>query len=230
MNYAINVLDELAAQYVVGTMPLGARTRFARLCVQIPAALAARERWEERLLPLALAIAPVAPSSRVWPAIQARLGGAQPARARAPHRLRRVWQVALAASALLAMVLSSRYTLWHEPSWQPAAVLAQARQPPLWRLERSADGGRIQIVTVGHIDLPASQDYELWVLPVGEGRPVSLGLLPRAGALGRVLSARQSALLRAAGKVAVSVEPKGGSPTGLPTGPVVMVADLLRAA
>jgi anti-sigma-K factor RskA len=37
------------------------------------------------------------------------------------------------------------------------------------------------------------------------------------------LSATQSAALLTAGKLAVSIEPPGGSPTGAPTGPVVMV-------
>jgi anti-sigma-K factor RskA len=41
--------------------------------------------------------------------------------------------------------------------------------------------------------------------------------------------ATQRALLRAARQVAVSVEPAGGSPTGLPTGPVIIVASLERA-
>jgi anti-sigma-K factor RskA len=40
------------------------------------------------------------------------------------------------------------------------------------------------------------------------------------------LSGAQRAALLAADKVAVSVEPSGGSPTGSPTGPVIIVASL----
>jgi anti-sigma-K factor RskA len=36
-------------------------------------------------------------------------------------------------------------------------------------------------------------------------------------------------LLAAARQIAVSVEPLGGSPTGVPTGPVVIVASVMRA-
>jgi anti-sigma-K factor RskA len=79
------------------------------------------------------------------------------------------------------------------------------------------------------VTLSQAQSYELWVLPKGGGNPVSLGLLPREGRLERELSSAQRALLLAAGQVAVSVEPAGGSPTGLPTGPVVIVASLERA-
>jgi len=58
---------------------------------------------------------------------------------------------------------------------------------------------------------------------------VSLGLLPGAGRADRTLSEPQRAALLAADKVAVSVEPAGGSPTGAPTGPIVIVTNVLAA-
>jgi len=47
-------------------------------------------------------------------------------------------------------------------------------------------------------------------------------------ALGGSLAVREDrrALLRGAGSLAVSLEPKGGSPTGLPTGQVLFTAKL----
>jgi anti-sigma-K factor RskA len=68
--------------------------------------------------------------------------------------------------------------------------------------------------------------YELWALPRDGKPPVSLGLLPRQGESARPLSEHQSAALMAAGKLAVSIEPPGGSPTGTPTGPVIMVGEI----
>ena len=60
----------------------------------------------------------------------------------------------------------------------------------------------------------------------GGATPVSLGLLPVEGRTKRDLtSAQQMALVNSA-QVAVSIEPDGGSPTGLPTGPVVYTAPL----
>jgi anti-sigma-K factor RskA len=58
---------------------------------------------------------------------------------------------------------------------------------------------------------------------------VSLGLLPTRGAERRVLTAAQRAALAGAKQLAVSLEPPGGSPTGLPTGPVLHVAALAPA-
>jgi len=70
------------------------------------------------------------------------------------------------------------------------------------------------------------------VLPapgVNNGQPVSLGLLPAQGAERRALTAAQRAALVGAKQLAVSLEPAGGSPTGLPTGPVLHVASLAPA-
>ena len=60
----------------------------------------------------------------------------------------------------------------------------------------------------------------------GVGNPVSLGLMPLRGDAERALTPRQRELLLSAMNVAVSLEPAGGSPTGLPTGPVVIVAPI----
>ena len=76
--------------------------------------------------------------------------------------------------------------------------------------------------------LDAGKALELWILPA-EGNPVSLGLLPASGEQRRELSAAQRAALAGAKQLAVSLEPAGGSPTGLPTGPVLHVAPLSPA-
>ena len=57
---------------------------------------------------------------------------------------------------------------------------------------------------------------------------MSLGLLPAAGNATLALSTAQLAVLGNTPTLAVSVEPAGGSPTGLPTGPVIYTAPLLR--
>ena len=80
--------------------------------------------------------------------------------------------------------------------------------------------------THGLVNLAANHSYELWVLPADGGNPVSLGLMPTKGDAERTLNAQQRELLLTARNIAVSLEPAGGSPTGLPTGPVVIVAPI----
>jgi anti-sigma-K factor RskA len=234
MNYnRPELLDRLAAEYVLGLLRHRARARFERLCAELPAALTARQRWEERLLPLSLALAPVAPDANRWPQIEraiAALNGASAApRVATRSAARRWWPVAAAAALVGVALLVGKLTYWSEPTWEPVAVLAPANAAPLWRLERSADGAQITIRALGPITLSATKSYELWILPSAGGNPVSLGLMPRYGKLERRLTPAQRTLLAAARQIAVSVEPLGGSPTGVPTGPVVIVASVMRA-
>jgi anti-sigma-K factor RskA len=94
-----------------------------------------------------------------------------------------------------------------------------ARAGWLLTLARAGDGGvQISVAAQPGLTPEAGRDYELWALPSG-GKPVSLGLLPQLGRARLTLEATRAALL-AAGGLAVSVEPMGGSPTGQPTGEV----------
>jgi len=233
MNYRRpDLLDRLAADHVTGLMVGRARGRFARLCGASPAAARARRAWEDRLLPLALAAPPVTPSSACWTSIARAVAGPDAVRSTGARSTVRCFARAswLAAAAILvgvALLVGRQWLV--SPTWQPVAVLAPAQAAPLWRVERDAKAEHLSIRTLGRVTLAATNSYELWVLPAGKGNPVSLGVLPRAGNLERVLTPDQRRYLLAGAKVAVSVEPDGGSPTGLPTGPVVIVADIVSS-
>jgi anti-sigma-K factor RskA len=225
MNYRNpELLEQLAGAYVVGVLRHRARRRFERLCRDEAAARLARQRWEDRLLPLALALPGVEPSRGCWSLIASRIAAtASPSRPQ-------WWRIAAAAAVVGVLLLAGRLTIWKPPQWQAMAVLAPASAPPLWRVERTADFTRISIKTVGSVALAADKSYELWILPGGGRNPVSLGILPRDGQLRRQLSDTQRALLAGAAQLAVSIEPPGGSPTGLPTGPVVIVAPISKSS
>lgn len=66
-------------------------------------------------------------------------------------------------------------------------------------------------------------DYELWVA-IGDGAPMSLGVLDLSEMREVSLDVPWLSGLTNA-HMAISHEPKGGSPTGAPTGPVIAVAD-----
>ena len=72
------LIERLAAAYVLGTLRGGARRRFERLARESQRFQQATWRWERRINPLAEALAPVPPSARVWQGIADRL---EPARA-----------------------------------------------------------------------------------------------------------------------------------------------------
>ncbi|MCA1829200.1 MAG: anti-sigma factor domain-containing protein [Myxococcales bacterium] len=85
--------------------------------------------------------------------------------------------------------------------------------------------GRRAILLSSALAPTAARDYQLWIIPPGKGAaPVPAGLVIAAGgiALGDF---QPGVLARGAAALAVSAEPKGGSPTGAPT-QVVLVAAL----
>jgi hypothetical protein len=76
MNYdRPQLLDRLAAEYVLGSMPTRARRRFERLRAQLPAADDAAHEWERRLMPLSTPVPALEPPRHVWDRIDRRTGG-----------------------------------------------------------------------------------------------------------------------------------------------------------
>jgi anti-sigma-K factor RskA len=104
------------------------------------------------------------------------------------------------------------------------AIFASADGAQLWRVQASQDTTTLSMETVGAVTVQPGHSYELWALPQGHA-PVSLGLMPTAGSASETLTEAQRMALRDSRKLAISLEPQGGSPTGVATGPVVHVAD-----
>ncbi len=218
------LLDRLAAEHVLGILRGPARRRFERLCETSAAARRASHRWEDEWLALSRSLRPIQPSERVWAGLSHRLFGSDAA---APRRSRwRAWQLAAAASLVAVLIIVGLTVREQLRPPQTLAVLGPDAAHPLWRIERRRELATLTIRVVGPVQRLPDKAYELWALPRGAA-PVSLGLLPAGGAYQRTLNAAQRAALLAADKVAVSVEPPGGSPTGSPTGPVIIVASLL---
>ena len=228
MNYEqAELLDRLAAEYALGTLRGSARRRFERLCAQSASARRALYRWEDDWSALSRALPPVQPSARVWTNVSLQLFG-EPV---SPPRARRwrTWQLAAAAGLVaVALIVGLIVRQAAPPPLQTLAVLGTDTAHPVWRLERRLPLTALTIEVVGTVPQAAGKSYELWALPPG-GAPVSLGLLPAAGRTQRTLSEPQRLALLAADKVAVSVEPAGGSPTGSPTGPIVIVTNVPAA-
>jgi anti-sigma-K factor RskA len=224
----LELLNRLAAEYVLGTLRGPARRRLERWRT-VSSVLDERCRfWEDTLLPLLLpALRPVQPPPRVWQAVAARLGS------RAPARRIGALRYALAAGVLIVLGIGA-LLYWRALTPVPAQVanIAAPSGTVMWRVEiYSAAGGpsRLSMRADTLAAAPAGHDYELWALPKG-GAPVSLGLLPyRHNAARRTLTVTQRQALANATQLAVSLEPSGGSPTGQPTGAVVFVAPLRSA-
>jgi anti-sigma-K factor RskA len=222
------LLDRLAAEYVLGTLRHRARRRFERWLLS-PQVGAIVKAWEERLAGLEPQLAPVAPPATVWQGIENKL------ELRRAQRRPAVRWLAIAAS--LAFFVLAGILLTYQPGVQTPPQLARTSVSSLqadpqtiyWRVEVLGNNQELELHVQNVHDLPPGKSHELWALPEGGGAPVSLGLMPHTGDHHRVLTPVQQAALAQSKQIAVSLEPEGGSPTGAPTGPVLLVAPLARA-
>lgn len=232
------LIDALAAEYVLGTLSGRARRRFERWRSKEWHVERRVQAWEERLSGLALRLPPMRPSPHVWTQIEKRIGrtasGASPASSRPPPvtQKRAPWQ-AIAAGLVLFAVLIGGYKLYRDsaqpPAMAPIATLTpEGASQPSWILAADDDLRMVRAIVGGGFVGEAGKSYELWALPDNGGAPVSLGLMPEEGTADRELTEVQRAALVGASKVAISVEPEGGSTTGAPTGPVIIVADRVK--
>jgi anti-sigma-K factor RskA len=140
---------------------------------------------------------------------------------------------ALAASIAIFVVLVGGVATWratHPELLALATFSSPNAVQPAWELRADANMHHLRAVALGGARPQSGKSFELWALPDNGGAPVSLGLMPDSGELDRDLTEAQRSALLSASKVAVSLEPTGGSPTAAPTGPVLFVAERTRRA
>ncbi len=226
MRLSPAAVQALAAQYVLGTLRGRARSRFERHMREDRAVAGEVARWETTLTPLAERVAPVEPPRRVWSGIEARLAPRTVPAARAG-----LWRAfGLLAGGLASVLFAFFVFLSTGPRGEPVfvAVLADA-SPRMVVSMHQPDLLRVRVVKPwGGME---NQSLELWVLPK-EGKPRSLGLVTNAMGDTLIKITAADPRVQGANALAVSMEPRGGSPTGQPTGAVVasgMIAPVKRA-
>ncbi|MHC8312393.1 anti-sigma factor [Pseudomonas sp. GT1P32] len=216
MNYQTPPLRRaLAADYAIGLMPASARRRFEQLLLDDAALRAELAQWQESLASLTEALPEPPVPDRVWRGITARI---DPQVLHVPEK-RPFWNwlrmTAAVCSLVIAVTLGVLYT---RDSARYSATLLTADAQPALKVEAHEDYLKVEPLTLAAVD--PGRSLELWAIPA-DGKPISLGVIPLGGK-GRVeLSDAQKALIGKPIALAVSLEPKGGSPTGQPTGPVL---------
>lgn len=204
--------DVLAAEYVLGTLEGEDAREAARLLRDDPDFAASVRAWEARLVPLADAVAPVAPPPELWD----RIAAATRADTVVPLSFRRrlrLWQASTGIALAVAASLAAFVVLRPMPVARVAVLAPLSGGVPVL-VATAEPNGALSVRPNGTIAVPGDHDLELWALRAGETRPHSLGVLPAAG---RTLVAA----LPPGTQLLVSFEPRGGSPTGQPTGPVL---------
>lgn len=233
--------NELAGAYVLGTLQTPVRRRLERLQRSDAELAAAIVFWEGQFAQLALEqVVAVEPPAHIHAQLRQRIAPAKPAAVKAarqdapagkqPGRFGWLFPTAtaLAAGFLLAVLLRPMPTPELPPILPAQLALISAESgEQLWLIGIEPTGQRMEVRNLAAVTAPADKDYQLWALAKDDKPPVSLGLLPADRIIERQLSDAQRVALAETETLAISEEPKGGSSTGAPTGPVVYTAALV---
>lgn len=225
MKLAANsMLDALCGEYLLGTLRGAARRRFERASREEPLVGQRLQYWQGLVSPRYMKVIEVEPPSRVWARLERELNLS---RYRTPWYRRaafwRGWAIGatLALLAVIALEIPEPASVDGREIAQLAAKDGHARLTAVLH----GDGRTLELRGSRPVLAGPEQSYELWLLPREGGNPVSLAVVGSLDARFRV-PADKAERLRAGGKLAVSVEPAGGSPTGAPTGPVILAGEI----
>lgn len=213
--------DLLAAEYVLGTLHGGARRRFEHWLGEDAALRELVDAWEEHIMPLGGVLPPVEPPAEVWQEIEARIAPPQRKRANLWYCVE-FWRPFGIATFVLAVALLAYIGFALRPQGVAyLAVLADNNAQPALVVSAAPARDELTVQAVAAHAPEAGKSLELWLVPGGKQPPQPLGLI--AGNGSRTLSLTTSLRQVLAGEVtlAVSLEPAGGSPSGLPTGPIL---------
>jgi anti-sigma-K factor RskA len=238
INNNPELISRLASEYVLGTLRGGARRRFAQMMRTDAALREAVATWETHLTPLAERVEPIAPPKRVWNNIESRISGSMPAKAvqastaEAPKTdgfwsSLTFWRgLGFAATSVAAVLLA--FTLRPSPAvnTEPMMMAVLEDQGEARMIVEQPKSGYLMVKMVKPWVGGEDKSMELWVIPK-DGAPRSLGLLNDTGDT-KLAKPDMDIRLTDGTVFALSKEPKGGSPTGAPTGMVLCKGVIAR--
>ena len=237
-------IDELAGEYVLGTLDASERRAVEQQRGKDKALDAAINAWELRLQPLNELTPEVQPPADLFASIERRLVDTAastivPNSAIAPSaeiialkgRVRR-WQIGTLVSGLLAASLAGFIVLKPQSPLpeqsQFVAVLQKDAVSPAFVVSVDIATRQLTVRQVA-ADKLTGKSYELWLINASLKAPKSLGVVHDSGFTRGVTLAAYSPDVVESSVLAVTLEPEGGSPSGSPTGPVVFSGKLVQA-
>lgn len=216
----------LAAQYLVGTLAGSARKRFERYLLDDADLRNLVAQWSDRMNVLGANL-PKEPAPNLLPSIKKRLGLGEIGRQVQPQKkgLFQFWRSLAVITSVASLVLVMVVLQVQQPSSPQAfdnivSLLNDKTkiQTVMVKTDLAARVMTVKILKAQKVSV--QKDLELWVVTANSPVPKSLGVIPASGSKEIKLTDQQIAWLKNAKALAVSIEPKGGSPTGVPTGPI----------
>lgn len=224
-NDVTNDRQALAADFVLGLLDASDQAEAERLMSADSAFAQEVDLWRRRLNDLDMSVAPVAPGGGLWSRIEGTIA-APPTDAAPAQRRPSLWSslpvwrtvglVATAASLVFAVAFG---VALREAQRTPAMVAVLVDGDKAGAVVHVFNDGRAVLLPLTDIAVPSDRSLQVWTLPSRERGPVSVGLMQQARTLSLALknlpAPRDDQLFE------ITLEPKGGSPTGRPTGPIL---------
>jgi anti-sigma-K factor RskA len=216
----------LAGEYVLGVLDGAERDAFERRAMRESTLREHVAYWQERFADLDRTVTAKDVPPALWSKIEASLGG-KAARDTGPSFSERLWEslgfwrgtsfAGAAATLLLAIsvgLLAGRAT----PQPQIVAVMLTPDGVPGAIAEVFHDG-RISVIPIHDFPVPKGKTLQVWTLFDKAKGPISVGLIERTR---HALFHRSDLPTGQQQLYEITLEDEGGSPTGKPTGPILV--------
>lgn len=221
--------DLACAEYVIGLMDAEDRKVFEQRLLIDKDLGHMVAWWRGQLSGLNESVAPIDPSASLWARIESALDAqsllppALQVRATAPRpslwNSLALWRTVSAVAVAASIAMFALVTVPDPEVRVYVAVLKSPEQATGWLIQ-AREQGTVRLIPLNPQDqVPEGKTLQLWTQPVGAPAPVPIALIELGASI--ELTADQLPGLGAEQLFAISLEPAGGSPTGLPTGPIL---------
>ena len=216
--------NALAAEYVCGLLGAAQQAEAERLMQTDTEFAKAVEGWRHRMAAFDESAEPIAAGDALWQRIDAGLASPLPATRPATHtgwwNSLPLWRGAAFGTAFAALLLAIGLGFAvREAQRTPAMIAVLVDGNRAGAVVHVFNDGRAVLLPLTTIPVPADRALQVWTLPSRERGPVSVGLMQQAHTLPLTLDALP--ITKADQLFEITLEPKGGSPTGRPTGPIL---------
>lgn len=236
---AADSTDELAGEYVLGTLSAARRREVEQRLPGDPDLRAAIQGWQDRLLPLTALAEPVEPSAHLWRRIE--ISVEQSMAAASPRQAAitpvkqgwwdsvRFWRglagAGFSMAAIMAAVLVMRQEVLPTAPQYMVVLVAPQDKAPGWVVQASSTRN-LSLIPLGQAEVPAEKSLQFWTKGDNWKGPVSLGLVKPGQTVQITLDKLPP--LQPNQLFELTLEPLNGSPTDRPTGPIQFIGRAVK--
>jgi anti-sigma-K factor RskA len=222
-----NDLRALAGEYVLGTLDEAERKTVDARLLNEPVLAAEIQSWEKWLLPLTRSAPEVEPSSGVWSGVMKKVFGIDPTQTVILVTRMQRWRGFAIAACLIAVLTTGMNFYSYQRGVAHNDVALLQKEQAVFMVSMNEEEHSFTVHMKGG-EMPKDKSYELWLILDAKTPPISMGVLKASmTVLHPHMPSNVSIELVRQATLAISMEPMGGSPTGLPTGEVVTTGKFL---